>query len=74
MNDQVIREIDFSVFVIHHLARAWGKSVPDTFRELTDADIIRGYLVPCYDVLHTLGSEYLVEDLTDLARERGVKV
>lgn len=74
MNDEVVREIDFSVFVLHHLARAWGMSVPDTFAALRSADIIKGYLVPCYDVLHTLGAEYLVEDLTDLARERGVSV
>ena len=49
-------------------------TVPDTYSALHGAGIIEGYLVPCYDVLHTLGSEYLVEDLTDLARERGVKL
>lgn len=74
MNDEIVREIDFSVFVLHHLARAWGMSVPDTYSALHDAGIIEGYLVPCYDVLHTLGLEYLIEDLTDLARERGVRL
>ena len=74
MNDETVREIDFSVFVLHHLARAWNMPVPDTYSALNEAGIIEGYLVPCYDVLHTLGSEYLVEDLTDLARERGVRL
>ena len=74
MTDETVRKIDFSVFVLHHLARAWGMSVPDTYSALYKADIIEGYLVPCYDVLHTLGSEYLVEDLTALARERGVRL
>lgn len=74
MNDETVREIDFSVFVLHHLARAWGMSVPDAYSALDDVGIIEGYLVPCYDVLHTLSSEYLVEDLTDLARERGVRL
>ena len=71
MNEQVIREIDFTVFVIHRLMQAWKMSAPRVYRVLQDADIIDGYLVPCYDVLHTLGAEYLVEDITDLARERG---
>ena len=71
MNDQTTREIDFSVFALHHLAQAWNKSAAETFRLLDSVDIIDGYLVPCYDVLHTLGTEYLVEDLADLASERG---
>ena len=71
MDDQTAREIDFSVFALHHLAQAWGKSAAETFHLLDSVDIIDGYLVPCYDVLHTLGAEYLVEDLADLASERG---
>ena len=74
MDNQVTREIDFSVFALHHLARAWGMSVPDTYRALQDAGIIDDYLVPFYDVLHTLGAEYLVNDLTGMARDRGVAV
>ena len=25
-----------------------------------------GYLIPCFDALHTLGSEYLVDDVCSL--------
>jgi hypothetical protein len=38
---------------------------------LRDAAIIPDYLFGAYDTLHTQGVEALVEDLTDLARERG---
>ena len=27
------------------------------------------YIIKCYDVLHTQGKEYLVEDITDFVRE-----
>ena len=32
------------------------------------------YIIKCYDVLHTQGKEYLVEDITDYVREKGVNV
>lgn len=65
-------QIDFSTFMLYRLAEHWGKSVPDTYRILDKTNTIDGYLVPCYDMLHTLGSEYLVNDLTDYVRERGI--
>ena len=73
MNEETVDIIDFSVFVLHHVARAWGTSVPDTYRILQEASIVDSYLIPCYDVLHTLGAEYLVADITELAEERGVR-
>ena len=65
-------QIDLSTFMLYRLAEQWGKSVPDTYRILDKANAIDGYLVPCYDMLHTLGSEYLVNDLTDYVREQGI--
>lgn len=37
-----------------------------------ESGILYGYIVPSYDVLHTFSSRYLVEDLTDYMREKGV--
>ena len=45
-----------------------------TYRILDKANAIDGYLIPGYDMLHTLGSEYLVNDLTDYVREQGVTI
>lgn len=67
-------QIDFSTFMLYRLAEHWGKSVPDTYRILDKANAIDGYLIPGYDMLHTLGSEYLVNDLTDYVREQGVTI
>ncbi|MDR3224951.1 MAG: DUF3791 domain-containing protein [Clostridiales Family XIII bacterium] len=41
---------------------------------LLETDILDGYILKCYDTLHTLGAEYLVDDLTEFTRERGVAV
>ena len=32
------------------------------------------YIIPCYDVLHTLGANALIEDITGYVRERGMAV
>ena len=32
------------------------------------------YIIPSYDVLHTFGKEYLMEDLTEFMKEKGVLV
>jgi len=69
-----VEEKDFSIFLIHRLSERWGIPVPEIYSILNDAGILDDYILKCYDMLHTLGSEYLVEDLTDFAREKGIAV
>ena len=38
------------------------------------SDILNGYIVPEYEILHTQSKEYIVEDLLDVMKERGVEV
>ena len=74
MTQCTIDEKDFGVFIIHRLAERWRKPVPETYLILNNTDILDGYIFKCYDTLHTLGTEYLVEDLTEFAREKVVAV
>lgn len=74
MRKQERDQIDFSTFMLYRLAEHWGRSVPDTYRILDKANAVDGYLIPGYDMLHTLGSEYLVNDLTDYVQEHGVTI
>jgi len=36
--------------------------------------MIDGYIVPCYDVLHSFSKEYIVDDLVSLMQQKGVKL
>lgn len=74
MTSRQYKELDFSVFLMYRLAEAWSKSVPDVYRILKETCILKGYVFPCYDTLHSIGSEALVEDITSFARERGAAV
>lgn len=66
--------IFFVVWLLNAVSKAWGKPTAEVYRLLQEVDIVNGYLFPCYDVLHTMGKEALVEDVTLLARKRGIAV
>ncbi len=64
--------LEFVTFCISKLSDFLGLSQSEVFQRLHASGILYDYMVPSYDVLHTFGSRYLMEDLTDLMREKGV--
>ncbi len=68
------KELSFSIFILYSLADKWGMSPAKVYKILNSTGILDNYIIKCYDVLHTQGKEYLVEDITDYVREKGVNV
>lgn len=68
------KELDFSIFMLYSLARKWKKTPSAVYKILNSTGILDNYIIACYDVLHTQGKEYLVEDITDYVQEKGVKL
>ena len=64
--------IDFITYCIGNLSRRLNLSAVEVYRRLKQSGILNGYIVPSYDVLHTFGKEYLMEDLTEYMREKEV--
>lgn len=70
-----VRELEFAVFCIENLAVALGKDSDAVYRSLTgNGDILNQYIVPSYDVLHTQGKDYIINDIREVMEERGVVV
>ncbi len=70
-----VRELEFAVFCIENVAEALGKPSDAVYRALTGrGDILNQYIVPSYDVLHTQGRTYIVNDICEVMAERGVSV
>lgn len=67
-------ELTFVVFILHSLVESWNMTTPEVYKILNSPGILDNYIIKCYDVLHTLGKEYLVEDITDFVREKGIDV
>ena len=69
------RELEFAVFCIENVAAALGKTSGDVYRALSgDTGILHQYIVPSYDVLHTQGRDYIINDIREVMAERGVVV
>lgn len=68
------KELTFVVFILHALGQHWNMTTLEVYDILNSTGILDNYIIKCYDVLHTLGKEYLVEDITEFVREKGIDV
>lgn len=68
-------ELEFVIFCIENLAVALHTDAQSVYRALTEkSDILKSYIVPEYEMLHTQSKEYIVDDILEVMKERGVEV
>lgn len=67
-----INTLEFVTYCISKLSQVLKMSQREVYRRLKQSGILDDYIIPSYDVLHTFSSRYLVEDLTDYMKEKGV--
>lgn len=66
--------LEFVTFAIGSVAERLQKSPSEIYKIFRQSNVIAGYLIPAYDVLHTFGRQYLVDDVLDFLQEKGVKL
>lgn len=66
------KTLEFVTYCISKLSQVLRISQREVYRRLKQSGILYDYIVPSYGVLHTFSSRYLVEDLTDYMRAKGV--
>lgn len=74
-NAQEFKALEFAVFCIENVAKKLvvdGTAAYDMLAVQTD--VLQNYIIPCYDVLHTQGKEYIVNDLMDMLKAKGVSL
>lgn len=65
----------FAVFCIENVAKKLSVDAERIHQAFTPkSDILHGYIVPEYEVLHTQSREYIVDDLLAVMKERGGSV
>ena len=63
----------FAVFCIEALADDLKTTGDKIYKALTEnSDILDGYIIPCYDALHTQGKSYIIQELKELMEKQGV--
>ena len=65
------RELEFAVFCIESVAAKLDVGAELIYKAFTEKS---DYIVPEYEVLHTQSREYIVSELLDVMKERGVTI
>ena len=68
-----LNELEFVIFCIENIALKLGKNAEEVYQALTEkSNILNDYIVPEYEMLHTQSKEYIVDDIIEVMKERGV--
>lgn len=68
-------ELEFAIFCIENIAVFLKLKAQTVYKLLTkDSDILKEYIIPEYEILHTQCKDYIVNDIVELMKERGVCV
>ena len=65
-------QLNFTTYCVGNLADALEMSAGQVYHMLRSSGILRDYILPCYDTLHTFSKEYIVDDLIQCMKEKGV--
>ncbi len=68
------KELEFAVFCVENLAIKLNKNANNIYNSLKESGVLDDYIIPLYDVLHTQSKEYILEDILNAAKERGVEI
>ena len=64
------KEMDFVVYCVENLANYISEDSVKVFDLLDENDLIEGYILKFYDILHTQSKEWIVEDLVQQLEKR----
>lgn len=62
----------FTIYMIHACANRWNVAPSRVYQALKTSGCLDRYLIPCYDILHTQSTDYVVQDIEEYLEERGI--
>ena len=65
---------EFVIYIIHACANKWKISPPKVYKKLQSINCITDYLAKYYDILHTQSSDFVVNDIEAILKNRGVDI
>ena len=72
MNEKVL---EFTIFCVESLAEQLNMGSKKTYKLLKfDTDVLDHYIIPCYESLHSQSKHYIVEELIEVLKEKGVLI
>lgn len=59
-----------ALYIIRQLAKAWNVTVQEAYQRLMNVDALENYFFRFYDTIHTQGTDYIIDDMTDYVIRR----
>ncbi|NEN75545.1 DUF3791 domain-containing protein [Pelistega sp. NLN82] len=66
------QELEFVLFCIDFVAKKLRMPATLIYQKLAKSGLLQDYIVANYEILHTLGKDYLVEDIIGLMQEKNL--
>ena len=67
--------LEFVLFCVENLAERIGRSPVETYDLLNKkSGLLESYVIPCYGPLHTQGRDYIVDDLLNAMKMKGIPI
>ena len=68
-------ELEFAIFCIENIAAKLGVNAENVYTALAEkSSILNDYIIPEYEMLHTQSKEYIINDILEVMKERGVLI
>ena len=65
---------EFVVYMIHACARKCHKTPKEIYQIIESKECVSKYLIPLYDILHTQSVAFVVNDIEEYMKNRGVAI
>lgn len=67
------KNLEFAIFCVESLAERLNINAEKIYKLLRfDSDILNEYIIPCYEPLHSQSKAYIVNDLIEIMKVKGV--
>ena len=67
-------EAECVIYMINEIANKYNAVPSEVYDAMKKTGCIKDYLVPFYDVVHTMGTQRIAEDIIEYMSLRGVKI
>lgn len=69
------KELEFAIFCIENVADKLNIDATKVYSMLTEqTNILNEYIIPEYEILHMQNKDYIVDDIIESVKERGVEI
>lgn len=67
---QSTKKLEFILFCMDFVAKAVNQPPESIYQKLKESGLLQDYLIENYEILHTLGKDYLVTNIIQIMQER----